>query len=121
MHRTTCTCVRKGIAPWWRSTAWGGIGGAQVKAPKSGWPPAVVVRLHGFPELESFRARSSIMTLQCELNRPEGRPAHRDCRLGSAKVDAMERTPEYFEVRLPYTMLSVDSGPIEVRWVDQWR
>jgi hypothetical protein len=99
----------------------GGIGGAQVRAPRSGWPPAVVVRLHGFPELESFRARSSTVTLLCELSRPEGRPAHRDCRLGSARVDAIERTPEYFEIRLPFVMLTGDSGPIEVRWVDRWR
>src|SRR5262249_58255180 len=35
-----------------------GIGGAQVRSPKSGWPRAVLIRLHGFPELESLKATS---------------------------------------------------------------
>jgi hypothetical protein len=98
-----------------------GIGGAQVNAPKSGWPPAVFVRLHGFPALESFRATSKAAKLECALARPEGQPPRQDCRLGNAKVDAIERMSDYFEVKLPHAMLTADNASIEVQWVDQWR
>ena len=98
-----------------------GIGGAQVNAPKSGWPPAVFVRLHGFPELESFRATSKAAKLECALTRPEGQSPRQVCGLGSARVDAIERTSDYFEVKLPHTILTADNPSIEVQWVDQWR
>jgi hypothetical protein len=98
-----------------------GIGGAQVKAPKSGWPPAVFVRLHGFPELESFRATSKSAQFECALTRPEGQAPRQECRLGNARVDAIERASDYFEVKLPHAMLTADNAPIEVQWVDQWR
>jgi multidrug efflux system outer membrane protein len=98
-----------------------GIGGAEVRPPKSGWPPRVVVRLHGFPALESFTARGHGEMLDCELNRPEGRPAENKCRLGSAQVNALTRTSEYFQIKLPASLLAADGTPVELHWVDQLR
>lgn len=97
------------------------IGGAQVKAPRTGWPSAVVVRLHGFPDLESFQAKGRTDTLDCELNRVEGRPAQHRCRLGQTDVDALSRTADYFQVQLPSALLAADGSPVELQWVDQWR
>lgn len=98
-----------------------GIGGAQVKAPASGWPPEVVVRLHDFPDLESFRATSNKLTLECARIRPEGQPARQDCRLGKAVVDAVIQAAGYYEVRLPRQLLAANDVPVELHWVDQWR
>jgi len=98
-----------------------GIGGAQVKAPRTGWPSTVVVRLHDFPELESFRAQARGDTLDCALNRPEGGSAQHRCRLRGTSVDALTRTAQYFEVKLPPALLTADGGPVELHWVDQWR
>ncbi len=98
-----------------------GIGGAQVKRPQSGWPRAVFVRLHGFPELESFQAKGGAGTLDCELNRVEGRPARHRCRLAGTDVDPLSRTSEYFQVELPAALLAADGAPVELHWVDHWR
>jgi len=98
-----------------------GIGGAVLRAPAQGWPRAIVVRLHGFPELEGFSAKSSSGTLQCGVQRPEGQAPKRVCTLGSAPVDALRGDPALFEVALPAALLTADSGPIEVRWVDYYR
>jgi multidrug efflux system outer membrane protein len=99
----------------------GGIGGAQLKAPKSGWPPAVVVRMHGFPAVESFRASSGAQKLECAQIRPEGQPPRQDCRLGSKPVDASSKASDYLQFSLPSSMLTADGGPVELHWVDQWR
>src|SRR5207342_506993 len=88
-----------------------GIGGAQVKAPKSGWPPAVVVRMHGFPAVESFRASTTSAKLECAQIRPEGQSPRQDCRLGNAQVDATKKAPDYLQFSLPSSMLTADSGP----------
>ena len=98
-----------------------GIGGAQVKAPKSGWPSSVLVRLHGFPDLESFQAKANNGTLDCAVNRVKGRPPQHRCRLNEADVDALSRTAEYFQIKLPRALLTADNSPVEVHWVDQWR
>ena len=98
-----------------------GIGGAVLKQPAQGWPQAIVVRLHGFPELEGFSAKSAGGTLQCGLQRPENQAPRRLCRLGTAPADALRGDPAMFEVTLPTALLAADSGPIEVRWVDRYR
>jgi len=98
-----------------------GIGGAEVRPPKSGWPPRVVVRLHGFPALESLTAKGHGQMLDCKLNRPEGRPAENKCTLGGAQVDALTRTSEYFQIKLPASLLAADGTPVELQWVDQFR
>ena len=98
-----------------------GIGGAQVKAPKSGWPPAVVVRLHGFPAVESFRASTSAAKLECAQIRPERQPPRQDCRLGTSPVDVTKQASDYLQFSLPSSMLTEQSGPVELHWVDQWR
>jgi len=99
----------------------GGIGGAQVKAPQSGWPSAVIVRLHGFQQLDSFQAKARGSMLDCEANRPEGGPVQHRCTLGGARVDALEHSSQYFEVKLPPALLAADGSPVELHWVDQWR
>lgn len=99
----------------------GGIGGAVLRAPAQGWPQAIVVRLHGFPELEGFSAKSARGTLQCGLQRPERQPPKRMCTLDAAPVDALRGDTKLFEVTLPAAMLTADSGLIEVRWVDYYR
>jgi multidrug efflux system outer membrane protein len=98
-----------------------GIGGAQVKAPKSGWPPAVVVRLHGFPAVESFRASTDAAKLECAQIRPERQPPRQDCRLGTSPVDVTKQASDYLQFSLPSSMLTEQSGPVELHWVDQWR
>jgi hypothetical protein len=98
-----------------------GIGGAVLKAPAQGWPQAIVVRLHGFPELEGFTANSAGGALQCALQRPEGQPPRRVCTLGTAPVDALRGDTAMFEVTLPAALLTADSGSIELRWVDYYR
>jgi multidrug efflux system outer membrane protein len=98
-----------------------GIGGAQLQAPKSGWPSTVLVRLHGFPELERFQAKARKDVLDCEVNRVEGGSALHRCRLGKKDVNALSRTAEYFQVELPPALLTADGDPIELHWVDQWR
>jgi hypothetical protein len=98
-----------------------GIGGVALSAPENGWPPAIVVRLHGFPELESFSAASQAGKLECALTRPEGQPSARTCWVGDVRIDVLRRGPDGFEVELPRALLAPDSGPIAVRWIDQWR
>ena len=98
-----------------------GIGGAQLQAPKSGWPSAVVVRLHGFPELERFQAKARKDALDCELHRVENSAALHRCRLGAKDVNALSRTADYFQVELPPALLTADGDSIELHWVDQWR
>jgi hypothetical protein len=99
-----------------------GIGRARVSAPpRAGWPPAMIVRLHGFPELESFTAVSTTAKLECALIRLEGGQPIQFCKFGGAPIDALWRELDYFEVELPRALLAPDSGPIAVEWVDQWR
>jgi hypothetical protein len=98
-----------------------GIGGAELKVPQSEWPAAVVVRLHGFPELESFTATSKTAKLECALVRPEGQHPFQTCQLDDDRVDALRREPNYFEVELPRAIFPSDGHGIEIRWVDQWR
>jgi hypothetical protein len=98
-----------------------GIGGALLQMPEREWPAVVIVRLHGFPELESFTATSKAATLHCVLVRPEGQRPVQTCRVGDDSVDVLEREPDYFELRLPRRIFRADDDTIEIRWVDQWR
>lgn len=97
-----------------------GIGGALVKKPQSGWPAAVLVRLHGFPDVESFQAKAASAALACEKQRPEKSAAKVRCAMGATAVDAWSRSPEYIQVELPAALLAAD-GSVELHWVDQWR
>jgi hypothetical protein len=98
-----------------------GIGSIRLKMPESAWPETVRVRLHGFPELERFSAMSTTAAFECALARPEGQHPIQTCRLGEARVDALSREPDYFEVALPREVFPTDGDGIEIRWVDQWR
>jgi outer membrane protein, multidrug efflux system len=92
-----------------------GAGGAQIRAPKGGWPAAVVVRLHGFPDLASFSAESGTNRLEC-YGASGARP---QCRLGDKRVDALARTGGYFEVKLPPALLAANESPVDVQWAEQ--
>jgi multidrug efflux system outer membrane protein len=98
-----------------------GIGGVQMRAPKSGWPKAVAVRLHGFQALESFTAKSQSASLVCETQRPDAQPAADVCTLQGTRVEAVRRMQNYYQVDLPPALLSASMDAIELRWVDQWR
>ena len=98
-----------------------GIGGVEMRAPKAGWPAAVVVRLHGFPALESFTAKTATHSLVCETQRPEARPAAEVCAYDGARVDAVRKAGTAYEVSLPAPLLAPSVTAIELRWVDQWR
>ena len=97
-----------------------GIGSTQLNRPQTGWPATVSVRLHHFPVLEGFSARSTAATFTCQLSRPDGIPTRLDCRLADVPIDAIERKPEFIEILLPQVLLGGD-GPVEIHWVDQWR
>jgi hypothetical protein len=98
-----------------------GIGGVGLRAPASGWPAVVAVRLHGFPDLESFKASAGGSALVCGLQRPEARAPEQVCRIGDARVEALKRTPEFYQVTLPSSMLTPAVQTAELHWVDQWR
>jgi hypothetical protein len=98
-----------------------GIGGVEMTAPRNGWPRSVRVRLHGFPALESLTAKAAGATLGCELQRPERRAPEQVCKLDGARVDALRKTGDTFEVTLPSSMLTPSTRAVEIRWVDQWR
>ena len=96
-----------------------GIGGALLNPPTAGWPAVVIIRLHDFPDLESFSVHASV-TLTCERMRPPGVPPRLHCSLGDANVQTILITPGYYEISLPAELLK--SGiPVDIRWVDQWR
>jgi hypothetical protein len=98
-----------------------GIGGARLKIPEGAWPETVLVRLHGFPELESFTATSSTAKLECVLARLENQHPIQMCRVGETRVDALGREPDFFEVKLPREIFPSDNEVVEIRWVDQLR
>jgi len=98
-----------------------GIGRAELSASRDGFPRAMVVRLHGFPQLESFTARSKTANLECGLIRLEGGQSVQICKLGGTPVDALSREGDYFEVELPWALFAPDAGAIAVQWVDRWR
>jgi hypothetical protein len=96
-----------------------GAGGVQVRAPKSGWPPRVVVRLLGFASLASFTAESTSGRLSCAAPKAASGNAEPACQLGNTRVEAISKRPDYLEVILPASLLKIDSAPIEIRWVER--
>ena len=90
-----------------------GVGGAEVRAPKSGWPRRVVVRLRGFASLANFTAESASGKLNCAAPKGGGETI---CQLGSARVEAVSKGPDYIEVTLPSSLLKDNSAPVEVHW-----
>ena len=90
-----------------------GAGGAEIRAPKSGWPPRVLVRLRGFASLANFIAESPGGKLTCALPK-DG--TELNCQLGSARVQAVSKRADYIEVTLPAALLKDGSAPVEVHW-----
>jgi hypothetical protein len=98
-----------------------GIGGALVQAGASGWPASMVVRLHGFPELEGFSAKAATSALVCGMTRPENRAPVQKCRLDGAEIEALRKAGGVYEITLPPSLLRAADTPVEIRWVDYWR
>ena len=96
-----------------------GSGGAELRAPANGWPPRVVVRLRGFAALDSFSAESAGGKLTCVAAKGDTVKAEPVCQLGSARINAIGKRPEYFEVVLPSLLLKSGGGPVEVRWAER--
>ncbi len=96
-----------------------GSGGAELRAPKGGWPRRVVVRLRGFASLARFTAQSATGELNCMTVKDQSGSAEPVCQVGSARVNAMSRRPDYIEVVVPPSLLKPDSGSVEVRWAER--
>lgn len=96
-----------------------GSGGAALRAPKSGWPPRVVVRLRGFASLARFTAQSGTGELNCVASKDQSGSAEPVCMVGSSRVNAISRRPDSMEVVLPPSLLKPDSGPVEIRWAER--
>ncbi len=96
-----------------------GTGGAELRAPKSGWPSKVVVRLRGFASLASFTAQSAGGELSCVARKTQSGTAEPACQLGSARVNAISKRSDYIEVVLPPSLLKTPGGPVEVRWAER--
>jgi outer membrane protein, multidrug efflux system len=95
-----------------------GTGGAELRAPKSGWPPRVIVRLRGFAAVASFSAESTGGKLNCAMLKNERSDSEPVCQLGSTRMNAISKRPEYIEVILPASLLKTDGAPVEVRWAE---
>jgi hypothetical protein len=99
-----------------------GTGGAELRAPPSGWPRAIKVRLHGFPLLASLRADAvtSSATLgphmTCEPARTLLREATYRCMLDGKPTGESRRGDDYLEIDFPPDMLVADTARVEVRW-----
>ena len=96
-----------------------GSGGAELRAPKSGWPPRVLVRLRGFGPLKSFTAQSPRGKLTCILPTSDVRKPDPVCQVGATPIDAATQRPDYIEVVLPASLLGPDSGPVEIWWAER--
>jgi NodT family efflux transporter outer membrane factor (OMF) lipoprotein len=95
-----------------------GSGGAEVKAPASGWPASVKVRLHGFAPLASVQATTAATAMEC---RPSARWIRLDgyeCESGGKTVGRPRRQDDYVEIDLPAAMLTPDTARIELRWAE---
>jgi NodT family efflux transporter outer membrane factor (OMF) lipoprotein len=95
-----------------------GSGGAEVKAPASGWPPSVKVRLHGFAPLASVRASTAATTMECRPSTRWWRLDGYDCESGGKSVGRARRQDDYVEIDLPPGMLTPDTIRIELRWAE---
>jgi len=93
-----------------------GAGGAEIRAPKSGWPPRVIVRLRGFATLASFSAESTSGKMSCVSLKDGPLPS---CQLGGARVEAISKRPDYIEVTLPASLLKDNGAPVEVHWLER--
>ena len=87
-----------------------------VVLPSPGWPLVNRIVLGGFPAVESFRATSGAQKLECAQIRPEGQSPRQDCRLGSTPIDATSNASDYLQFSLPSSMLTAESGPVELHW-----
>jgi outer membrane protein, multidrug efflux system len=98
-----------------------GIGGVELTPPPNGWPSALLARFHRFSSLESVTAKAGTTVLECQTQRPQGRPAEQVCRLNGKPLAALQKAGENYELALPPAMLAPEQSKIELRWVDQWR
>jgi NodT family efflux transporter outer membrane factor (OMF) lipoprotein len=99
-----------------------GAGGAEIRAPPAGWPPALTVRLHGFQPLSALQA-DAIATdpvrdrrMTCQPSRSTfGGDGYR-CTLQGKAAGEPRAADDYLEIDIPPAMLAADTLRVEVRW-----
>ena len=99
-----------------------GSGGVEVRAPASGWPQSVQVRLHGFQQLASLRADAITATatpdlhMACEPVEPLLRDPRYRCMLGGKEVGGSVSADGYLQIGIPPAMLVPATARVEVHW-----
>jgi NodT family efflux transporter outer membrane factor (OMF) lipoprotein len=99
-----------------------GTGGAEIRAPATGWPQAIQVRLHGFRPLASLQARAVTASatrdrqMSCEPARALLRDAGYRCTLEGQPAGETSAADDYVQVTIPPAMLVPDTARVEVRW-----
>ncbi len=99
-----------------------GTGGVEIRAPASGWPQSLKVRLHGFQPLAGLRADAVTATatpdlhMVCEPTRGIIRNDGWRCVLDGKQVGETTAAEDYLEVGIPSAMLAPASARVEVRW-----
>jgi NodT family efflux transporter outer membrane factor (OMF) lipoprotein len=99
-----------------------GSGGAEIRAPGSGWPQAIKVRLHGFQPLAQVRADAITSTatpdrrMICEPARSVLSADGYRCTLAGEAAGQTRRGDDYLEIELPSALLVPDTARVELRW-----
>jgi multidrug efflux system outer membrane protein len=96
-----------------------GSGGVEIRVPATGWPKAVMVRLHGFKALDSVRADAPGVSVACTPARGAGGTETYGCKEGGRSIDAWNARGDYVEVAMPATLLAADKGRFELRWSER--
>jgi hypothetical protein len=99
-----------------------GTGGAEIRAPATGWPQAIQVRLHGFRPLASLQARAVTASatrdrqMSCEPARALLREPGYRCALEGQPAGETSAADDYVQVTIPPALLVPDTARVEVRW-----
>jgi len=102
-----------------------GTGGAEIRAPANGWPPAVKLRLHGFRPLASLRADAFSASgaldsqLICAPARSWTGTENLECTLAGKSAGKPSVQGDTLELELPAAMLGPDTARVEVRWAEE--
>jgi hypothetical protein len=99
-----------------------GAGGAEIRAPAAGWPPALKLRLHGFQPLSALQA-DAIATdpaldrrMTCQLSRSVFSDDGYRCTLQGKAAGESRAADDYLEIDIPPAMLAADTLRVDVRW-----
>jgi multidrug efflux system outer membrane protein len=99
-----------------------GTGGAEIRAPASGWPQAIKVRLHGFQPLALVRADAITSTANLDMHMTCGpsprvlRSSAYRCMMAGEPAGETRTGDDYLEIDVPPAMLVSDTERVEVRW-----